>query len=490
MTNSPGSRHVILLMPLEDTEAAPLRRWLGREAWLRDPGVVLRYERDRDRVMVRLVDMPSTAVGSVSRELAQGRHADLFIGFDGADASAWPTTIALLGFSWHQDRDTSQLGIVRALVGGEVWATVAALRQTPGVDRELPISQTEASRLIRQWGDLVVSLDDVGPTDESISEALEEWSAAMQLAGRPALGRSARPAPPPWLPSAALRSRPGAVSRSAAGRRISVADAGRPVEGTEPSRGGAAMARRLPPPASDGEPSRPVRYGPLARLSDRWAARRDGNSGVPPVRPGADPTDRRLGLTPYLEIRNRHFLDWAEREHRRMLTDLDGAYRTRAEVHQQIAGADERAATIRKVLDSMPKEPPDPVRRNAIEQHAPEELVRARRRREFEAEYAEVVAQDQQAVKVAQDFRVQEAQLSETIAARERVLDSRVRQLHAHSLRRCATYKRHIVHHHPDGNAVLPYLDLALPDLPDWIQGLGSAGTQTPYAQTPYAQAP
>lgn len=481
MTSSSGPSRVIFLVPLEDTEPAPLRRWLGREAWLRDPGVVLRYERDGDRVMLRLIDTPSTAVGSISGEASPSR-GDLFIGFDGTDASAWPTTIALLGFSRHYDQGSRQLTIVRELVGGEVWAAVIALPETPSIDHEMPISRAEAARLIRQWSDLVVSLDDASPTDESIIEALEQWSAAMpQLASGPAAGHSP-PAPPgtPWLPSAALLSMQGAVSRSAAYRRISVEGAGRPVEGTGPSRGGAAMARRSPPPGSDGEPSRPIRYGLLARLSDRWAARRDGNNGVPPVRPGTDPTDRQRGLTPYLEIRNRHFLDWAERDHRRMLTDLDDTFRTRAEVRQQIEGADERAAAIRKVLDSMAKEPADPVRRNAIEQHAPEELVRARRRREFDAEQARVVALDQQAAEEARELRVQEAKLSETIAARKRVLKSRVRQLHAHSLRRCGTYQRHIVHHHPDGNAVLPYLDGALPELPDWAETLGSDGDGAP----------
>jgi hypothetical protein len=234
------------------------------------------------------------------------------------------------------------------------------------------------------------------------------------------------------------------------------------------------MARRSPPPASDGGPVRPVRYGILARLSDRWAARRDGNAGVPPVAPGADPSDSRLGLTPYLEIRNRHFLDWAERERHRMLTELNGTYQTRAQVRQRILGADERAAGIRKLLDSMPDEPADLTRRNIVEQDAPEELIRVRRRREFEAERSKVMALDQQAAEQARELRVEEARLSEVIAARERVLHSRVRQLHAHSLRRCGTYKRHIVHHHPDGAAVIPYLNLALPELPEWAEKLSS----------------
>jgi hypothetical protein len=482
VTGASGPGPVIFLVPLEDAEPAPLRRWLGREAWLRDPDVVLRYERDGDRILVRLVDTPSTARGSINAGRSPGRGAGLFLGFDGADADAWPTTIAVLGFSRHYDQDTSQITIVRELVGNEAWAAAVALLRTPGVDHEMRLSRDEASRLIRQWGELVVSLDDASPSDEAISEALDRWSdlTGAQMAGAPAVAGSAPPGTPgtPWLSSAAFFGRAGAVSRSAAYRRIAVVDdqrAGRQAGGPEPSTGGVAMARRSPPsPASDVGPSKPIRYGPLARLSDRWAARRDGNAGVPPVRPGADLTDRRLGLTPYLEIRNRHFEDWAERERRRMLTDLDGTYRRRAEVRQEIVGADERAASIRKLLDSMPEEPPDPVRRNAIEKNAPEELVRARRRREWEAERFNVAKADHEAVEKARELRVEDAQLSETIAARERVLHSRVHQLHAHTLRRCGTYKRHVVHHHPDGTAVLPYLDLALPSLPDWVESLSS----------------
>lgn len=483
MTSADGTRDVIFLVPLKDAEPAPLRRWLSREAWLRDPTVVLRYERDRDRVMLQLVDAPSTAMGSVNEARSAGSSTDLFIGFDGTDPSAWPTTIALLDFSRHVDQDSSQLTIVRELVGSELWAAAIPLLQTPGAEHEITIPRDLASRLILQWGDLLVSLDDVSPTDEAINEALDQWSdpATTQLAGGPAVGRSTALDSPRtrWLRGAALLSVAGTASLSAAYRRTAVDDqrAGRQFDVTEAPVEGESMARRSPPPSSD-EPSRPVRYGPLARLSDRWAARRDGNAGVPPVHPDADPTDRRHGLTPYLEIRNRHFEDWAERERRRMLTDLHGTYETRAEVRQQIVGADERAASIRKLLDSMPETHPDPVRRNAIEQHAPEELVRARRRREFEREHSEMVKLDQQAAEAARGFRVQEARLSETIAARERVLNSRVRQLHAHSLRRCGTYKRHIVHHHPDGTAVIPYLDLALPALPKWVDGLSSDSGQ------------
>jgi hypothetical protein len=226
------------------------------------------------------------------------------------------------------------------------------------------------------------------------------------------------------------------------------------------------------PTTLDGEPAGPLRYGPLARLSDIWAARRDGRAGVPPlpvIASLADPAGARKTVTPYMEIRNRHFLDWAERERRRMLIDLEGTYRMRTEVRQKIVAVDKRAANARKLLDNMPNEPSEPNRRSVVEQHADEALIRARRLREFQAERLNVLRVEQGAIKEADELREQEAGLSETIMIRQRILDSRVRELHHHSLRRCATYMRHIVHHHPDGSAVIPYLEMARPSLPDWL---------------------
>lgn len=235
------------------------------------------------------------------------------------------------------------------------------------------------------------------------------------------------------------------------------------------------MARRSPG-AEDGESPGPVRYGLLARLSDIWAARRDGHNEVLRLSAISDPADSGHAVTPYMEIRNHHFLDWAERERRRMETDLKDTCARRAEIRRKIETADERAANARKVLDSMPTAPPEPDRRNVIEQHVHESLVRARRLREFEGERRTVAALEQAAMAEASQLREQEARLTETITARERILDSRVRQLLHHSLRRCGTYIRHIVHHHPDGSAVVPYLEMARPSLPDWLPGTSPDG--------------
>ncbi|MGD0936348.1 MAG: hypothetical protein ABR922_17480 [Streptosporangiaceae bacterium] len=480
MTSTSDPEHAIFLLPLEDAEPGPLRRWLGREAWLKTPVVTLSYEADGDRVMFRLIDTPSTARGLFDEEHPPEPDADLFIGFDGADTDAWLTTVALLGFRRHCDQGTSQFTIAQELLGAEVWEAAISLRQTSGGEREITISQDEVSRLICRWSDLVVSLDGTGPSDEALDAALAEWSTnvARQKRGGPATGCSTAPGSPGTLnvssPRALAVVPADAMSRSGRPGGSSAGDgrnAGQQLKKPEATGAGAAMARRSPA-GLNGESPGPVRYGPLARLSDIWAARRDGNAEVPllsTLTSSAHPAGPGTAVTPYMEIRHRHFLDWAEREHRRMLTDMEGTYRARAEVHQKIAAAEERAASARKVLDGMPNEPPEPARRNVVEQHVHEALVRSRRLREFMAERDKVLALEQKAMEEADQLRAEETRLSETITARERILDSRVRQLLHHSLRRCGTYTRHIVHHHPDGSAVVPYLEMARPSLPDWL---------------------
>lgn len=154
-----------------------------------------------------------------------------------------------------------------------------------------------------------------------------------------------------------------------------------------------------------------------------------------------------------------------------MLTDLADTNQALTAIRQQITGADERIEDVRKRLEGIPEVPPEEklTSRNAVEQHAEEALVRARRQREHDAKRAPVVAEEKQAVEAARSLKTQEAQLKGVIAARERILESRVRQLHEHTLRRCGTYKRRLAHYHPDREAIISYLDLALPALPAWL---------------------
>lgn len=224
-------------------------------------------------------------------------------------------------------------------------------------------------------------------------------------------------------------------------------------------------------------PHRPVRYGLIAWSADCWAGATDGRAGHPTGPSELDTAPRlRGGVTPYQEALNRAFLDRAERE--RLQADIDETpiSEQRERVRAQIAAADEKVAEIRKRLDAFPETPDDTVlnRRNALEQDAAELLIRTRRHREYAAARARLLAEEQQAVDEARRLRVEESRLSEAIAARERIASTRVRRLHEHTRRRCATYERHLVHHHPDGSAVIPALELALPSLPAWVQ----AGTQ------------
>ena len=219
----------------------------------------------------------------------------------------------------------------------------------------------------------------------------------------------------------------------------------------------------------DTKPHKAIRYTPVEWFADRRAGWRDGDAAIPDLPAGS--IDPQPAATPYLEIRRRHFLDRSEREHRHMLNDLEPVHRRLAEVRQDIAGGEEKVDEIRARLAAIPEKPDEAAltKRNAIEQHAPEELVRARRQREHDDRRAKVQAELDQALAKLRGLRVEEARLTRMIITREQILATRVRQLHDHALRRCGTYKHHLVRKHPDGNALIPYLDLALPALPDWL---------------------
>lgn len=225
-----------------------------------------------------------------------------------------------------------------------------------------------------------------------------------------------------------------------------------------------------------GPPAKPVFYGPFARLADGRAGTADGRAGQPTVPPDLEVAPLRGGVTPYQEAMSRHFRDRAE--HERLQADIDEApiSEQRERVRAQIAAADEEVSERRKRLDAVAETPGDTVlnKRNALEQDAADVLVRTRRQREYDTDRARLLAAEQQAVDEARRLRIEEAHLTEAIAARERIASARVRRLYEHTRRRVAIYQRRLVHKHPDGPAVIPVLELALPSLPTWVQG----GTQ------------
>lgn len=231
------------------------------------------------------------------------------------------------------------------------------------------------------------------------------------------------------------------------------------------------MARGLPTTWTT-MPPKAIRYTPAAWFIDRTAGRRDGEAAIPDLPIGsAGVIDPRAGTTPYLEIRTRHFLDRCERERSRLLNDLEPVYQQLAALRQGIATAEEKARITRQRLDDMPPVPAAEVlgRRNAVEQHANEALVRARRQREHDATRAKVLAEEEQAAAAVQALSIEEAKLIEMIGRREQILATRIRRLHEYTLRRCSTYLHHLVCRHPDGAALIPFLNQALPALPDYF---------------------
>lgn len=231
--------------------------------------------------------------------------------------------------------------------------------------------------------------------------------------------------------------------------------------------------------------SKAVPYGPVARLADRWAGVRDGRAGIPALTPAAVPTPQKPdGVTPYLDIQARRFLDRAEGERQRMTGALSAPRQRLEAVRGDKAAAEEKAAEIRKRLDGMAGMPDQITlaRRNAVEQHAHEALVRDRRQREHEAARGRLLAEQQHALDAVRGLYAEEAGLAELIACGERVLSVRVRRLHQHTLRRCGTYKRSLVHKHPDGTAVISLLDLGQPILPDWLGEVSQDADPVPSA--------
>jgi hypothetical protein len=217
---------------------------------------------------------------------------------------------------------------------------------------------------------------------------------------------------------------------------------------------------------------RPHLYSFPARLADRRAGVRDGRSGIPVVALAASRSPEGPGgVTPYIEGLNRQYRDRVEKARRHLVADTSGLRQREQALAAQIAVADEHVVGVRKALDGTPVTPDEAVlsRRNAVEQEAHEALVRDRRLREHSAARARLLAAEQAAVSSVAALRIEAALIKQLISSHEQILDCRVRQLHQHVLRRAATYKRFLVHKHPDGPAVIPQLDLGFPALPEWL---------------------
>lgn len=145
----------IRLLPIAGSTPSPMRRALARTAWRRSPVASIRYEPERDRILIQLVGAPTVAE-AIPGEAAGGDldqpEGGQFAGFDGTEPDAWPTMIVVLEFSRCRDSDVPRMRLARELCGDHIWtaARSAAHQRRQGL-LEVPLGQDEAEFLIRRW---------------------------------------------------------------------------------------------------------------------------------------------------------------------------------------------------------------------------------------------------------------------------------------------------------------------------------------------------
>jgi hypothetical protein len=181
----------IRLVSIEGNTRSPLRRTLARTAWQRSPVALIRYEPDPDRLLIQLIDAPTVAeavpggpgdldVPALSRgEPAMPQQGGQFTGFDGTEPDAWPTTIAVLGFSRCRDSDNPRIRLQRELCGDHIWtaARTAANKPQRGL-LEVPLGQDETEFLIRRWHAIVTIPSAAGVTGPEVNSVPVEGPGA------------------------------------------------------------------------------------------------------------------------------------------------------------------------------------------------------------------------------------------------------------------------------------------------------------------------
>jgi hypothetical protein len=275
------------------------------------------------------------------------------------------------------------------------------------------------------------------------------------------------------------------MSRPADARRAEPSDASRSGPGpTTPWTGIPA-----PTPSPDGPPSDDARpagarsshSGPHAappnrsgglppytwsrRFADWRRGRADGRAGLP----GTEP-DRPPG-TPALEELAQDFLARSHSERLRLDVELTSLLESEAALVARIEQAERAAERARDRLVGWPlllDEGQLSLRRGG-ESNTAEDVVRARRAREYDAVRRPLVEDVDRAHRAAAAAAEDLARTRVAIRARELVGATRVRRLHAQTMRRISAYERHLVRHHPAGDRVGPILAAQHPRIPGWV---------------------
>lgn len=177
----------IRLLPIEGSTRSPLRRTLARTAWQRSPLASIRYEPERDQLLIQLVDAPTVAEAvpydpdgqewhpGPQGELATQEQGGQFAGFDGTEPYAWPTMIAVVGFSRCWDRGARRIRLVKELCGDRIWtAACSAVHNPQSALMEVPLGQDSAEFLIRRWHAILASQSMTGMSGPAINGGLAE----------------------------------------------------------------------------------------------------------------------------------------------------------------------------------------------------------------------------------------------------------------------------------------------------------------------------
>lgn len=171
----------------------------------------------------------------------------------------------------------------------------------------------------------------------------------------------------------------------------------------------------------------------------------------------------------------------SEKQHEVMLHAIKESTAECTDLEGRLVDAEDMIAAAEKELEQIPLHPPEDVlhSRTVVEVGLPDELARTRRRREHDKQRKAFVDQRATGQRNLREVRGELTAVRARIEATTEIYRVRVRILHAHAERRCRTYERHLLRHHPAAARLAPLLRHQRPTLPDWVTNLRIAAPTT-----------
>lgn len=271
------------------------------------------------------------------------------------------------------------------------------------------------------------------------------------------------PSPSPEAPLAGAGSGDSSSHGPSSGARSSGARSSRGRSRRRGSDPGAAGPTPIPPVAGTGGGLPPYSLG--RRLTDWRRGRADGRAGLPGVEPG------RPQGTPALEEFAQDFLARSHRERLRLDVELAPLIEAEAALVVRIEQTDQAAVRAGERLDPWPMllEDDQLGLRRGGESRTADDVVRARRAREYDALRRPMVEEVDGLRRAVATAHEDLARVRAALRAREVVGATRVRRLHAQAMRRISAYERHLVRRHHAGDRVGPMLAAQHPRVPRWV---------------------